>query len=591
MVRQASLQPHRRPPVAAHPGMSFAPCYEQRLRNAASLYGSVFNSHFTAARPMQGNLPMASTEVLIVGAGPTGLVLALWLTRLGVRIRIIDKTAEPGTTSRAMAVQARTLEFYRQVGLSSTVVEAGVKVAAANIWVRGAKAARLPLGRLGEGLSPFPYALTYPQDAHERLLIERLDALDVRVERETELVRFDQHSEGVRAVLRRADGSEETCEAAYLTGCDGARSTIREALAAGFPGGTYTGLFYVADVDAAGPAADSEIHVDVEEADFLAVFPLKGAGRLRLIGPVSWEPDREHRELTFDDVGKRAISNLKLTVTNVNWFSTYHVHHRVASQFRDGRAFLLGDAAHVHSPVGGQGMNTGIGDAVNLAWKLAAVLQGRSPDSLLETYEPERIGFARRLVSTTDRVFTVVTKQGTFARLVRTRLVPPILSVLIRFASARRLLFHTVSQIGINYRDSPLSAGVAGALQGGDRLPWVELGGKEGQARDNFEPLESLQWQVHCYGEAPSTVQTVCAARGLALHTFPWEPPIERMGLRRDVVYLIRPDGYIGLVDTSGDASALEEYLEQRQIRTGHQVASASAPAVVPTGHLASRPS
>src|SRR5262245_59307492 len=208
---------------------------------------------------------MTDCPVLIVGAGPTGLVLALWLTRLGVRVRIIDKTAEPGTTSRAVAVQARTLEFYRQLDLAGAVVEGGVQVAAANLWVGGAKAARLPLGRMGEGLSPFPYALTYPQDAHERLLIERLEALGVKVERRAELIRFDQHHEQVRAVLRQADGSEEICEAAYLAGCDGAHSTVREALATGFPGGTYSGLFYVADVDASGPAADGDIHVDLEE--------------------------------------------------------------------------------------------------------------------------------------------------------------------------------------------------------------------------------------------------------------------------------------------------------------------------------------
>src|SRR5436309_3327333 len=168
---------------------------------------------------------MTDHLVLIVGAGPTGLVLALWLTRLGVRVRVIDKTAEPGTTSRAVAVQARTLELYRQVDLAGAVVEAGVKVVAANLWVGGAKAARVPLGRMGEGLSPFPYALTYPQDAHERLLIDRLDALGVTVERRTELVRFDQHPEGVRAVLKRPDGSEEVCAATYLAGCDGAHST------------------------------------------------------------------------------------------------------------------------------------------------------------------------------------------------------------------------------------------------------------------------------------------------------------------------------------------------------------------------------
>src|SRR6516225_5218274 len=257
---------------------------------------------------------MVGSVGLMSGVWTTGLVHALWLTRLGVRVRIIDKTAEPGTTSRAVAVQARTLELYRLVDLSAAVVEDGVKVAAANFWVGGARAARLTLGRMGEGLSPFPYALTYPQDAHERLLIERLDALGVNVERQTELVRFDQQPDRVRAVLKRPDGSEETCEAAYLAGCDGAHSTVREVLAMGFPGGTYSGLFYVADVDASGPAADGDIHVDFEEADFLAVFPLKGTGRLRLIGPIHWEPEREHRELTFDDVGERAIANLKLTI-------------------------------------------------------------------------------------------------------------------------------------------------------------------------------------------------------------------------------------------------------------------------------------
>jgi 2-polyprenyl-6-methoxyphenol hydroxylase-like FAD-dependent oxidoreductase len=510
---------------------------------------------------------MADTQVLVVGAGPTGLVLALWLTRLGVRVRIIDKTAEPGTTSRALGVQARTLEFYRQVGLARAVVEAGVQVPAVNFWAGGANAARVPLTRMGAGLSPFPFALSYAQDAHERLLIERLDALGVGVERRTELVRFGQHAEGVRAVLRRADGAEEACEAAYLAGCDGARSTVREALGTGFPGGTYSGVFYVADVDAAGPAANGEIHVDFEEADFLAVFPLRGTGRLRLIGPVRGGRDGDHREPTFEDVGERALRNLGLSVARVNWFSTYHVHHRVAARFREGRVFLLGDAAHIHSPVGAQGMNTGIGDAVNLAWKLAAVLHGGAGDRLLATYEPERMAFARRLVATTDRVFTLITKQGAVARLFRTRLLPLLAPPVFRLAPVRRYLFRTVSQIGVSYRRSPLSAGAAGGVRGGDRLPWVELGGGAGQPADNFEPLASLGWQVHCYGEAPPAVLAACAARGLALHTFPWRPPMRRAGLRRNALYLIRPDGYVGLADPAGDASVLERYLERNGIR------------------------
>jgi 2-polyprenyl-6-methoxyphenol hydroxylase-like FAD-dependent oxidoreductase len=511
--------------------------------------------------------------ILIAGAGPTGLVLALWLTRLGVKVRIIDKTAQPGTTSRAMAVQARTLEFYRQVDLADAVVDGGVKVPGVNLWARGAKVARLPIRRLGEGLSPFPYPLTYPQDAHERLLIERLGALGVIVERQTELVRFDQHPENVLAVLKRPDGSEEICAAAYLAGCDGARSTVRDMLATGFPGGTYSGLFYVADVDAAGPAADGEIHVELEEADFLAVFPLRGTGRLRLIGPVSWEPDRPPREPTFDDISQRALSNLKLTIARANWFSTYHVHHRVAARFRAGRAFLLGDAAHVHSPVGGQGMNTGIGDAVNLAWKLAAVLKGGASDDLLATYELERIDFARRLVATTDRAFTLVTRQGAMARWVRTRLVPRIAPLLFRLPPVRRFLFRTVSQIGINYRHSPLSAGAAGAVHGGDRLPWVQTG----TGQDNFAPLASLTWQVHVYGEQRRGVAEVCGELELPLHLFAWQPEMRPAGLLRAALYLVRPDGYVALADPHANPERLRAYCSAG--RHGGLIVAASADA------------
>src|SRR3989441_6793753 len=152
---------------------------------------------------------------------------------------------------------------------------------------------------------------------------------------------------------------------------------------------------------------DRELHVSIDESDFAGVFPLKGEGRVRLIGTIRPGAEKEGEHLGWEDVGKNVLQRLRIDVRRVNWFSTYHVHHRVARRFRQGRAFLLGDAAHIHSPVGAQGMNTGIGDAVNLAWKVAAVVEGRAPDSLLDTYESERIVFARRLVGTTDRVFTV----------------------------------------------------------------------------------------------------------------------------------------------------------------------------------------
>jgi 2-polyprenyl-6-methoxyphenol hydroxylase-like FAD-dependent oxidoreductase len=501
---------------------------------------------------------MMNPSVLIVGAGPTGLALAIWLRRFGVALRIIDKTTEAGTTSRALAVQVRTLEFYRQLGMADSLITGGVKIAGVNFWVKGTKAARVPFQRIGEGLSPYPFVLVFPQDAHERLLVEHLDGLGVKVERGTELICFDQRGESVRATLKRTNGTEELCEAAYLAGCDGASSTVREQLTIGFPGGTYTGLFYVADVEAAaGSVTDGELHVDLEDADFVLVFPLKGKGRLRLVGTVREPPDGEHGGLTFNDVRGRAIEDLKLNVTKVNWFSTYQVHHRVASRFREGRTFLLGDAAHIHSPVGGQGMNTGIGDAVNLAWKLAAVLKGDSADNLLDSYELERIAFARRLVATTDRVFTIVTKRGPLARFVRTKLAPLLAPVLFQLPPLRRFFFRTASQIGVNYRNGPLSAGAAGSVHGGDRLPWVETE----RGKDNFTPLASLAWQVHVYGKPRPGIAEACAELRLPLRLFRWQPAIRQAGLKNAALYLIRPDGYVALADPQADPERLRHYI------------------------------
>ena len=503
------------------------------------------------------------TEVLIVGAGPTGLVLALWLTRMGVRVRIVDKTAEPGTTSRALAVQARTLEFYNQIGLADAVVEQGRKTMAANLWVAGKRAAHAVLGEMGAGLSPFPFALIFPQDEHERLLVERLSQAGVQVERRTELIRFEDSGGRVIAYMNGPDGEQETCEAAYIAGCDGAHSTVREALQIGFPGGVYEHLFYVADVEASGASVNGELNIALDKTDFLIVFPLKGEGRARLIGTVREASEQQRDELSWNDVSRRVLEWMPLNVERVNWFSTYRVHHRVAGHFCVGRAYLLGDAAHIHSPVGGQGMNTGIGDAVNLAWKLAAVLHGQAEASLLDSYEPERIAFARRLVATTDRAFTAVTSSGLLARLIRLHIVPLLLAPIYRSTAARRLMFRTVSQTAVNYRESSLSEGRAGEVHGGDRLPWVKsaLNGS-----DNFAVLSSMAWQVHIYGEANAEMRRLCDDRGLPLHVFPWHPEVGRTGLRRNAAYLLRPDGYVALADTQGGAAAITSYLDTRKL-------------------------
>ncbi len=382
------------------------------------------------------------------------------------------------------------------------------------------------------------------------------------VQRQTELASFSDNSEHIVAQLRGVDGRETSWKASYIAGCDGARSLVRETIGAGFPGGTYRQVFYVADIEASGPSLDGEFHIDLDDADFLAVFPLAGQGRARLIGTVRDERADHAETLTFDDVSHRAIEHLKVAVTKVHWFSTYRVHHRVTEHFREGRAFLLGDAAHIHSPAGGQGMNTGIGDAINLAWKLAAVLVGQAPDSLLNSYEAERIGFARRLVATTDRVFSFATADGNIANLVRTRLAPVLIPAVARFEATREFLFRTVSQIMLNYRGGPLSDGASGTIHGGDRLPWIVAGDK-----DNYAGLSTMYWQVHVYGAASAELSAWCTAHDLPLHVFEWRQEYETVGFVRDALYLLRPDTYLALVDSSGAPEALARYFATRDIR------------------------
>ena len=443
----------------------------------------------------------SETDVLIAGAGPTGLVLALWLAHWGVRVRIIDKTKEPGTTSRALAVQARTLELYAQIGLADAVMERCRPALAANLWVTGKKRAHLAFGDMGAGISPYPYPIIFPQDEHERLLIDRLSKAGIEVERSTELLSFEMTMDHIVARLKRPDGHVQTCRAAYIAGCDGAHSTLRESLGIGFPGGTYEHIFYVADVEATGSLMNGELHVGLDSSDFLALFPLKEDGRVRLVGTVSDEALTRRDRLKWDDINTTVMKWMPLELARVNWFSTYHVHHRVAERFRKDRAFLLGDAAHIHSPVGGQGMNTGIGDAVNLAWKLAWVLKRRADKSLLDSYEPERIAFARRLVKTTDQAFTAVTSSGAIPRFLRLDIVPALLPLLFAAKPMRRVLYRTVSQTDVNYRGSPLSEGHFGSVRGGDRLPWVKTA-----EVDNYASLTALDWQVHVYREATVTL-------------------------------------------------------------------------------------
>ena len=201
-------------------------------------------------------------------------------------------------------------------------------------------------------------------------------------------------------------------------------------------------------------------------------------------------------------------------------------------------------------------MNTGIGDAINLAWKLAAVLQGRADPSLLDSYEPERIAFARRLVATTDRAFQFINKDGAIARFVRVRLVPLLMPALFSFREARRLMFLTLSQTNVNYRDMALAVGSAGRVQAGDRLPWV----CQEDGTDNFASLRSLDWQAHVYGDASIEIEQACTRAGPSMRRFPWSEAAGKTGIARNAFYLVRPDGYVGLAAASDVADTFRAY-------------------------------
>ena len=501
---------------------------------------------------------------MIVGAGPTGLVLALWLTKQGVPVQIVDKTAGPGTTSRALAVHARTLELYEQLDLADAVVTKGYTVPGLRLWLGGREAARVPFDEIASDLTPYGFLHVFPQDEHERLLIERLEALGVRVERSTELIGYAEEGDHVSARLRGPEGAERIVNAAFIAGCDGAHSKVREIMGTGYPGGAYPQIFYVADVAGEGPAFNGDLNIELDESDFLAIFPLADNGRIRLIGAIRPGEGKDLDHLTFDDISDRATKLLKLKVDKVNWFSTYHISHRVTDHFRRDRALLLGDAAHIHTPVGGQGMNTGIGDAINLAWKLQAVLAGRAPDALLDTFEAERRAFALRLVQTTDRFFNVAAAEGRLAEIVRTRLAPIILPQAAKFEPARNYLFRTISQsqITLNYRGKGLDHGHVGSVHGGDRLPWVRT--RDG---DNTKALKRIGWQVHVYGAAEERLRRWCEARRIPIEVYPWSDAMGHAGLRENALYLIRPDTYVALAEPSQAVSAVEQFFAKVQIK------------------------
>ncbi len=407
------------------------------------------------------------TDVLVVGAGPTGLMLANQLVRRGVRVMIIDRHSGPARQTRALGVQARTLEIYAKLGIVDRALELGKRGTGANMWAQGRKTARVPLGEAGANVTPYPYILILGQDDNEKIMGAKLNELGVSVQWETELVGLAQDPDKVRATLKMPDGSSRTITAAWVGGCDGAHSSVRELSGITFPGAPYEHVFYVADTEATGSMVPDELNVYLWRKGFHLLFPMRGKDHWRIVGIVP-EELRDRRDLDMEDVmpSLRSEAGADLSIKTCTWFSAYRIHHRCASRFRDRRCFLLGDAAHIHSPVGAQGMNTGLQDAYNLAWKLALVVEGWADKRLLDSYEAERLPVAQRLLHTTDRAFRLVVSDNWLAGLWRTQILARLAAFAMSFQRIQALAFRTVSQTGIDYRKSALSEALGGLPEG-----------------------------------------------------------------------------------------------------------------------------
>ncbi len=512
------------------------------------------------------------TEVLIVGAGPTGLMFANQLGRRGVRAMIIDRHAGPALQTRALGVQARTLEIYAQLGIAGRALELGKQGTGANIWADGRKMARVPLNEAGSGVTPYPYILILGQDDNERIMGERLRDWGVAVQWNTELVGLAQAPDHVAATLRRTDGTTRTIKAAWVAGCDGAHSAVREVTGITFPGAPYEHVFFVADVEVTGGMVPDELNVYLWRKGFHLFFPMRGQDHWRIVGILP-KALNGRKDLSFDDVlpSLRSEAGTGLSFKACTWFSTYRIHHRSAARFRDRRCFLLGDAAHIHSPVGAQGMNTGLQDAYNLGWKLALVVKGQADTRLLDSYEEERIPVARRLLDTTDRAFRLIVADGWFAGLLRTQVLARIAAFAMGLEWVRSLAFRTVSQIGIYYRPSALSRSTAelpgGAPRAGDRFPWLQLRlSAQGPVEDLFRTLDDLRFHLIVAGQP---VPAVTIPGGLLqVHGIPADSAndaeLARVRIPRTSFYLVRPDGYIGLRGARLETGVLERYFAER---------------------------
>lgn len=524
-------------------------------------------------------------SVLICGAGPSGLMAACQLARHKIPFRIIDKSATPTTQSRALVLHSRTLEIFQQMGIAEKALQLGEICQGASWIFNGKEVATIKV--FGENLTDFPYILCLEQSKTEELLIDFLSEEGNSVEREVELIDYVDNEKGITATLKKADGSQETVLADYLIGADGAHSIVREKMGFSMEGSTYLQTLFVIDCQVKTNIRPKEIYIAVSEKGLIGFFPMvqshekvnEGHHRYRVLGVIpSTEADKT---ITFEEVEKNFSERVGMPakIYDPAWISTYRAHHRHAKKFMKGHCFIIGDAAHIHSPVGGQGMNTGIQDAYNLIWKLDLVLKGKANDELLNTFNEERIAVAKKLVESTDKMFYMIAGENPVIKTFRLKIMPLILRVfnqlVHRIKGLSQAVFSTISQIGIKYPDSALSQDASWgnfpktAPKPGDRVPFI-LFEENGQKKNIQSYLQGTTFHWFIFSKKPYDKNALITPKiasyqdFLTLHHIPYLKETESLykafGINEAGYYLIRPDMYIAFRSVSLDVVPLEEY-------------------------------
>ncbi len=536
----------------------------------------------------------SEVEALIVGAGPTGLALATQLQTFGARFRIIDRLLDRTRESRALAVQARTLELLQTLGLGERLVARGKTSTRLKLHLEGRPVAAARVGDIGAVDTRFPFILLVSQAETEDVLNEWLRGSGVVIERGTELVSFGREADRLECVVQREDRRRERVQARFLVGCDGAHSTVRKQSGIAFEGGTYPQDFALGDVEAEGPLEPNAINSFAGRGGVAMFLPLGRPTTWRVIAMAAGTQAEEQPRSSSGITSEIQLSELQALVdpptestvrlSDPAWLTRFHLHHRQTATYRDGNVFLAGDAAHIHSPVGGQGMNTGIQDAWNLGWKMGLVARDLAHNRLLDTYDAERWPVGQFLLRYTDRLFSTFTRAmsdrplATWARRV---VVPHVVPRVFSSRAVRRTAFAFVSELGIRYRKSPAVAEGEPRLQAGpragDRLPNAEIL-VNGHTTYLQEAVAGPRLALLLCGDPriwdPTGLDQLRKRYGEVLTTYCLSATgadgslrdqngnaFLRLGVRDAAHYLVRPDSYIAFRSAGRTFEPLDRYL------------------------------